>query len=96
MPHALPPTLSEQFPAALSPTPVSSCPPVHTPGPAKVKVGILDFNFLMVLGKGSFGKVNTADEVFFLYAISASDPTVSDIREGVHAENNKGLNNFFY
>ncbi|XP_068452059.1 protein kinase C alpha type-like isoform X2 [Clinocottus analis] len=56
LPQALPATLSEPFPAALTLTPLPPCPPVHTPGSAQVKVGILDFNFLMVLGKGSFGK----------------------------------------
>ncbi|PWA23785.1 hypothetical protein CCH79_00010870 [Gambusia affinis] len=57
LPQVLAAPVPEPFPVVLSPTPIPSCLPIHSSGPGKVRVGIHDFNFLMVLGKGSFGKV---------------------------------------
>ncbi|XP_023685778.2 protein kinase C alpha type [Paramormyrops kingsleyae] len=40
--------------------PTPSCPPIHSMG--KGRISLQDFSFLMVLGKGSFGKVLLAEE----------------------------------
>lgn len=86
LPQVIPALVPEPFPVALVPTPVSSCLPIHTPGPSKVKVGILDFNFLMVLGKGSFGKVTMAASETKCHPLytqhSNSDPTsIANVKE---------------
>lgn len=55
----LPVSLCESFPMAVTPPTSLPCAPVHNIGHTRAKMGIQDFNFLMVLGKGSFGKVGT-------------------------------------
>ncbi|XP_072316416.1 protein kinase C alpha type [Eucyclogobius newberryi] len=64
LPPVVPVPLSESTRVPLSPSSISlhPCLPVHCPSPGMHKVTIHDFNFLMVLGKGSFGKVLLAEE----------------------------------